>query len=259
MPVVERLSGTLAQVCSMKRQQIRSIILILSFLLMSVSFAYMSPVIMMMGLTKGVIAAGLIFWIVNFILAFIFGRAFCGYACPNGAEQMIVDRAVKLNLRPVPGLRNLKYLFAVLWVGGAILLAIGAGNLVINPLFQLGSGVPPWPLGAYIVFYLIVLGVFAISLVLGRRGLCNYLCPMSVIFMAITKIKDTVRLPSLHLEAPPDDCIHCKKCNTACPMSLNVEEMVKDNRMQNPECILCGSCADTCPKKVIRFAWLWRK
>lgn len=259
MPVVERLSGTLAQVCSMKRQQIRSIILILSFLLMSVSFAYMSPVIMMMGLTKGVIAAGLIFWIVNFILAFIFGRAFCGYACPNGAEQMIVDRAVKLNLRPVPGLRNLKYLFAVLWVGGAILLAIGAGNLVINPLFQLGSGVPPWPLGAYIVFYLIVLGVFAISLVLGRRGLCNYLCPMSVIFMAITKFKDMIRLPSLHLEAHPDDCIHCKKCNTACPMSLNVEEMVKENRMQNPECILCGSCADTCPKKVICFAWLWKK
>ncbi|MDO9325595.1 MAG: 4Fe-4S binding protein, partial [Methanoregula sp.] len=129
----------------MKRQQIRSAILVLSFLLMSVTFAYTSPVVMMMGLSQGVIAAGLIFWIVNFILAFIFGRAFCGYACPSGAEQMIIDRAVKLPLRPVPGLRNLKYLFAVLWVGGAALLAIGAGSLVINPLFQLGNGMPPWP------------------------------------------------------------------------------------------------------------------
>jgi polyferredoxin len=243
----------------MKRQQIRSTILILSFLLMSVTFAYMSPVIMMVGLTKGVIAAGLIFWIVNFILALIFGRAFCGYACPNGAEQMIVDRAVKINLRPVPGLRKLKYLFAVLWVGGAILLAVGAGNLVINPLFQLGSGVPPWPQGAYIVFYLIVLGVFAIALLLGRRGLCNYLCPMSVVFMMITKLKNKLRIPSLHIEAQPDDCIHCKKCDTVCPMNLNVEKMVGDNRMKNPECILCGSCVDNCPKRVIRFAWLWKK
>lgn len=127
----------------MKRQQIRSLFLVLSFLLMSVTFAYMSPVIMMMGLAKGVIAAGLIFWIANFILAFVFGRAFCGYACPTGAEQMIVDRAVKLNLRPVPYLRSLKYLFAVLWIGGAVLLANGAGDLVVNPLFQLGSGIPP--------------------------------------------------------------------------------------------------------------------
>jgi ferredoxin-type protein NapH len=243
----------------MKRQQIRSIILILSFLLMSVSFAYMSPVIMMMGLSGGVIAAGLIFWIANFALAFIFGRAFCGYACPNGAEQMLVDRAVKINLRSVPHLRKLKYLLAILWVGGAILLAIGAGNLVVNPLFQLGNGTPPWPLPAYIVFYLIILGVFAIALIFGRRGLCNYFCPMSVVFMIITKLKNILRLPSLHLESMCGDCIHCKKCNSACPMSLNVEEMVKNNHMQNPECILCGSCVDTCPKNVIRFAWLWRK
>ena len=248
-----------SNIVPMKRQQIRSAILVLSFLLMSVTFAYISPVIMMTGLSKGVIAAGFIFWIANFILAFIFGRAFCGYACPTGAEQMIIDRAVKLNLRPVPYLRNLKYLFAVLWVGGTILLAVGAANLVVNPLFQLGNGVPPWPLAAYIVFYLIILVVFAIALVLGRRGLCSYFCPMSVIFMAISKIKNMLRLPSLHIEAQPDDCIHCKKCTTACPMSLNVEEMVKENQMQNPECILCGSCIDTCPKKIIRFAWLWKK
>jgi NAD-dependent dihydropyrimidine dehydrogenase PreA subunit len=35
--------------------------------------------------------------------------------------------------------------------------------------------------------------------------------------------------------------------------------MVNGNRMQNPECILCGSCVDNCPKGVIRFVWLWKK
>ncbi len=243
----------------MKRQQIRSAILILSFLIMSVTFVYISPVIMMMGLSQGVIAAGLIFWILMFILAFIFGRSFCGYACPTGAEQMIIDRAVKINIRPVPYLRPLKYLFAILWVGSITLLTIAAGNLIFNPLFQMGIGIPPWTLATYVVFYAILLVVFAIALVLGRRGFCNYFCPMSVVFMVITKIKDLLRIPSLHLKAQPDDCIHCKKCDTSCPMSLSVEEMVKSDRMQNPECILCGSCVDICPKQVIRFAWLWKK
>jgi ferredoxin-type protein NapH len=243
----------------MKRQQVRSAILVLSFLLMSVTFVYISPVIMMSGLSQGVIAAGLIFWIAMFIFAFISGRGFCGYACPTGAEQMIVDRVLKINHRPVAHLRTLKYLFAVLWIGGILLLAFGAGSLVVNPLYQLGNGMPPWTLSTYVLFYAIMLVVFAIAVMLGSRGFCHYFCPMSVVFMAITKLKDKLGLPSLHLEAQPDDCIHCKKCTAACPMSLNAEDMIKGSRMQDPECILCGSCVDICPKGIIRFAWMWKK
>jgi ferredoxin-type protein NapH len=243
----------------MKRQQLRSAVLILSFLLMSVTFVYISPYVMMIGLTKGVIAAGLIFWILAFLLTFIIGRAFCGYLCPMGAEQELIDRAVKTELRTVPSLRLLKYLLAILWVGGAVLLAAGAGGLVLDPLYQLGSGLPPWPAATYAFFYAMTIGVFLLVLVLGRRGMCNYFCPMSVVFMAITTLKDRMRIPSLHLEAESQDCIRCKKCTTACPMSLPVQEMVEAKNMQNPECIVCGNCGDTCPKNVIRFAWFWRK
>jgi ferredoxin-type protein NapH len=243
----------------MKRQQLRSAVLILSFLLMSVTFVYISPYVMMIGLTKGVIAAGLIFWILAFLLTFIIGRAFCGYLCPMGAEQELIDRAVKTELRTVPSLRLLKYLLAILWVGGAVFLAAGAGGLVLDPLYQLGSGLPPWPAATYAFFYAMTIGVFLLVLVLGRRGMCNYFCPMSVVFMAITTLKDRMRIPSLHLEAESQDCIRCKKCTTACPMSLPVQEMVEAKNMQNPECIVCGNCGDTCPKNVIRFAWFWKK
>jgi NAD-dependent dihydropyrimidine dehydrogenase PreA subunit len=43
-----------------------------------------------------------------------------------------------------------------------------------------------------------------------------------------------------------------------CTMSLPVDEMVARGDMRNDECILCGSCADSCPRKVIRlgvFPW----
>lgn len=244
----------------MNRQQLRAAILVLSFILMSVTFAYISPYGMMTGLANGVIAAGLIFWVLAFLLTFIIGRAFCGYLCPMGAEQELIDRAVKMDLRDIPRLRYLKYLLAVLWVGGAIFLAAGAaGGLLLNPLYQMGTGLPPWPAATYAFFYAIAVGVFILVLILGRRGMCNYLCPMSVVFIVITAIKDRLRIPSLHLESDPRDCIRCKKCTASCPMSLPVQEMVEAGTMQNPECIVCGNCAGSCPKGTIRLAWFWKK
>ncbi|MFA4877595.1 MAG: 4Fe-4S binding protein [Methanoregula sp.] len=242
----------------MNRQQIRAVILVLSFLLMSVTFVYISPLVMMMGLAQGVIAAGLIFWIAAFLATFIVGRAFCGYLCPMGAEQELIDKGVKIKLRSVPHLRKIKYLFAVLWVGGAVFLAAGAGSLVLQPLFGLGNGLPPWNAATYAFFYAMTIGVFVLVLFLGRRGMCNYLCPMSVVFMAVSWVKNRLRIPSLHLEVKAEDCIKCKKCEAACPMSLPVRQMVEKNDLQNPECIVCGSCTDVCPKNVLRLTWSWK-
>jgi ferredoxin-type protein NapH len=243
----------------MNRQRLRSTVLILSFLLMSVTFAYISPYAMMAGLVNGVVAAALIFWLLAFALTIVFGRAFCGYLCPMGAEQELIDRIVKTDLLPVPYLRYLKYLLAVLWVGGAVFLAAGAGHLVLNPLFGMGNGIPPWPAQTYLFFYAMTLGVFVLVLILGKRSMCNYFCPMSVVFMTISRMKDRLRVPSLHLEARQEGCIQCKQCTAACPMSLPVQEMVAFGTMQNPECIVCGNCAGACKKGVIRFAWRWNR
>ncbi len=38
-------------------------------------------------------------------------------------------------------------------------------------------------------------------------------------------------------------------------MGLDVNGMVRQGPMENPECILCANCVDTCPKGAIRTAW----
>ena len=231
----------------------------LSFILMSVTFVYLSPYGMMTGLVQGIIAAALIFWIAAFLLTFIFGRAFCGYLCPMGAEQEITDRVVRIDLRPVPYLRYLKYLFAVLWAGSAVLLAATAGSLTLSLFNGIGNGLPPYSVQLYTFLYGMMLGVFLIALIFGRRGMCTYFCPMSVVFIAISGIKNRLKIPSLHLEADNATCIRCKKCTAACPMSLPVQEMVEKDAMQEPECIVRGNCADACQKGVLRLAWGWKK
>lgn len=45
------------------------------------------------------------------------------------------------------------------------------------------------------------------------------------------------------------------KCLKGCPMGLDVNGMVRQKQMENADCILCASCADTCPENVISFAW----
>lgn len=39
-----------------------------------------------------------------------------------------------------------------------------------------------------------------------------------------------------------------------CPMSLEVDAMVKEGKMESSECILCGTCVDNCPEDAISFA-----
>ncbi|HBF36583.1 MAG TPA: 4Fe-4S ferredoxin, partial [Firmicutes bacterium] len=48
-------------------------------------------------------------------------------------------------------------------------------------------------------------------------------------------------------------CVNCKLCSKKCPMSLDVHEMVKQNKLNHSECILCGECIDSCAKGAIYY------
>ena len=70
-----------------------------------------------------------------------------------------------------------------------------------------------------------------------------------------TKVADFLKTPKLHLKSNKDNCINCKRCSEKCPMSLDVNHMVINDKMKNTECILCGECIDICPKKAIAYSF----
>ncbi|GAK57070.1 4Fe-4S ferredoxin iron-sulfur binding domain protein [Candidatus Vecturithrix granuli] len=85
--------------------------------------------------------------------------------------------------------------------------------------------------------------------------MCHYVCWMAPFMVLGTALKNILKWPSLHLKANIEQCINCKCCNKACPMSLPVNEMVQRAAMQHSECILCGECVEICPKDVIRYTF----
>ena len=61
------------------------------------------------------------------------------------------------------------------------------------------------------------------------------------------------------LNAEKDRCIDCMTCTKNCPMSLDVNDMVKNEKMEQSECILCATCIDGCKENVIKYSFKSKK
>jgi ferredoxin-type protein NapH len=237
------------------RQRIRLALIILSLILYPVTFAYIACPIITEAASMGIVAGGLVVFALLFISSLLLGRLWCGYLCPAGGLQEIFNLALKRPLR-TKKLDWLKYLI-FLWIYGSVALAIwsAVGLKTVDLLYRTQNGISILAAGGVIAFLGPVIIIIIFTLIFGKRGECHTFCPIAVMLMIGRKIRNLVRWPALHLEAEKDTCIDCKKCSKECPMSLDVNGMVRQGTMEQAECILCGSCVDTCPKDVISYAW----
>jgi polyferredoxin len=238
-----------------KRQNIRKALIIISFLLFPVTIFYLSPYLIVVGATEGVIAGSMIVFTIQFVLSLFFGKLFCAYACPGGGLQeclMLVN-----NKKAKGGKRDyIKYCLWVPWIIAIVILFIRAGGISeVDFFFHTTNGVSLNAPFTYMIYYGIVLIITILSMSMGRRAFCHYVCWMAP-FMAIgIKTANWLKIPVLHIKADKTKCIGCKKCSEKCPMSLDVKRMVENEKMANSECILCGECIDVCHKKAITYSF----
>jgi polyferredoxin len=164
---------------------------------------------------------------VMFLLTVVFGRFFCGYACPVGAVQEIAYHA------PVPKVRpRQKVAFmvvrGVLFVAFLVLAFVFSASLLaifgIHDFFNLALT------AASAVFVVVLL----VSLVF-YRPFCRLVCPYGLV-LSLGAAKSLFRLRRTAA------CIACGKCEKACP----ADEAKRDDA--KAECYLCGRCTDICPK-----------
>ena len=234
------------------RQRVRKALLLVSLLLFPITLYYFSPVLIMQSAAEGVINASFIVFLTIFIAALFLGRLWCGWACPAGALQ---ELAAPINNRPVSRRIDwIKWAIWLPWLAGIVLLAVrGGGYRTVDPFYQLAGGITlAQDFWAFI--YYIVVGVFLLlSLLVGRRAGCHTICWMAPFMILGRKLRNLLPWPALRLQAAPDKCRNCLSCTSGCPMSLDVHAMVATSRMENDECILCGTCVDNCNHDAIRF------
>jgi polyferredoxin len=242
------------------RQRIRKAIIILAFLTFPITMNYFSPYVIVDSSINGLINGSLVTFGLMFVASLFLGRVWCGWVCPAGGMQEIVE---PVNNAAVNGRKIdwIKWLIWVPWISLIVGMVIRAGGYhAVDLGYDTQGGIsvagsPDRPIFiAYIIYYGVIALFIGLAVAFGRRAACHSVCWMAPFMILGRWIRNRFGWPSLRLVADAGACADCKKCSSNCPMSLDVNGMVQTG-MENAECILCGTCVDNCSKKVIRYSF----
>ncbi|WP_010245042.1 4Fe-4S binding protein [Acetivibrio cellulolyticus] len=198
---------------------------------------------------KKIYSGTVVLLVLTIAIAVLFRRSFCGLLCPFGAlqevfariGQKIFKRRFVISPKIDRPLRYLKYLILLLTVGmawylGSLWMSAYDPYSAYAHLSAVADTIEEDP--AAIVGF-ILLAITLIASLLYDRFFCKYLCPVGAFYGIIGKISPT------KVERNNNVCIHCKACNKACPMNIDVEKAAK---VTSAECINCNECVLACPK-----------
>ena len=173
--------------------------------------------------------AFLVLFLIPLVLTLFFGRAYCGYICPVGSLQELVNFGKARKKVPQKLDRFLKYVkYALLLFVGILTIARGqpVGNMsMITPLFTF-TGVA--------AAFVASIGLLGLS-VFYNRPYCRYVCPYGALMALISKLS-VVKVRVDH------SCIDCKLCDRECGMKA-----IRSGHADQ-DCIMCGDCVEVCPK-----------
>lgn len=198
-----------------------------------------------------------------FFFTAIFGRIWCGYACPQTVfleswirplEQWIEGDRAQRRWRD-EGLLTFDHAWRKAAKWGAFLAVSLLLGMAMTSLFA--GARPLWTGQASPTSYAFV-GIFAafwfVDFFWFREQFCIYLCPYARFQSALTD-DETLLIsydeqrgePRGAKRSPEGGCIACQKCVVVCPQGIDIR-----NGFQL-ECIQCARCIDACESVMSRF------
>lgn len=230
-----------------------------------------------------IFALGMVAMIVFIVLfTVLYGRLFCGWACPQTIFMEFVFRKIEWLIEDSPGrqlaLRNGPWTAEKIWKKSLKhALFLGFSFLIAHTFLAYILGVEGIlklmrePLGDHlglvlglVAFTLIFYAVFAFV----REIVCTTICPYGRL-QSVMFDKDTMQIAYDYTRGEPrgrlkknearalGDCIDCKKCVMVCPTGIDIRDGVQ------MECVGCTNCIDACdevmqkvglPTGLIRYA-----
>ncbi|MEX0298046.1 MAG: cytochrome c oxidase accessory protein CcoG, partial [Kordiimonas sp.] len=199
-----------------------------------------------------------------FLATSLFGRVWCGYACPQTVwtdlfvwvERIIQgDRAKRLKLYKAPwsfekiwklGLTHSIWLVIGLFTGGAWVFYFNDAPTLLEQIIHFDV---PWSVLSWIVA---LTGSTYLMAGFAREQVCTYMCPYAR-FQSAMFDKDTLIIGydeergekrGKHKKGESWDdrghCVDCTACVQVCPMGIDIRDGLQ------MECIACGLCVDAC-------------
>jgi cytochrome c oxidase accessory protein FixG len=210
-----------------------------------------------------------------FFFTALFGRIWCGYACPqtvwtevylwmerkiegNRSQRMKLDKAPSSAAKiRTKALKHTIWILFSLWTGFTFVGYFTPIDLLANKLVTLSLG--PWET-FWILFY-----SFATYGNAGfmREQVCLYMCPyarfQSAMFDSNTLIvayhpergepRGSRRRSADPAQLGLGDCIDCSICVQVCPTGIDIR-----NGLQY-ECIACSACIDACDEVMDKMSY----
>ena len=206
-----------------------------------------------------------------FLATALFGRVWCGYACPQtvwtdlyiAVERLVEgDRNKRIKLAKAPWSAEKLARKAVkhaLWIaiaaatGGAWVFYFHDAPTIFPQLFR--GEAPP---SAYLFMGLLTLTTYLLAGSM-REQVCTYMCPWPRIQAALTDA-ETLEVTYKYDRGEPrgshkknqswegrGDCVDCNACVAACPMGIDIRDGAQ------LECINCALCIDACDETMAKI------
>lgn len=181
-------------------------------------------------------------WILLPVSALLFGRAFCGWACPGGLVNQLLGKLSPYRARARGAISKLAP-----WGGYAAIIAclyvwFVMGQPRTNVPIRVGEFFGAVALTfehadrLWLIRTSVVLGLLLVGLVAANFW-CRFACPMGGTLELVKRF-------SVFKILKTDDCNGCDKCLKICEMGTRPAET---------GCTNCGDCLSSCPEDAIVF------